>query len=265
MEELLKKAGDYLVKSQNADGSWGDGDPYICARALYASLETGAPQNAIDAGISYILGCQDKDGCFKGKTISFSDAMNTAYPLIVLSKFHYHKASPPISKGIMWLIETQNEDGSWSGRNKTKNAYTTTMCLRAIHNYGFSGISKFQKGIEYSNEYMGNLIFYREPVSHIYYPIINLQRMSYLKPETKERFMKYAERTLKTCLFGSRFVDVTYLMGALKALDEKEESEIASEMISCTQNEDGSFAKDNTMISDTAYTSLVVLAMKNKL
>ncbi|MCD1295187.1 hypothetical protein CUJ83_09270 [Methanocella sp. CWC-04] len=264
MESLLKNAKEYLIRSQNPDGSWGNGDPYICARILNAFSEEDTPKDVLDKGIGYLVSCQQDDGHYAGKTNMFTDAANTAYPILVLNKYAFHKASKYISTALIWLIENQNEDGSWSGRNKNKNLYTTTLCLRALHFYYFSGIARYKKGVEYSLEYIEKMNFYREPVSHVYSPIVNLKKIDRLDKKTEERFKSYATRLIHTSIMGGQVADIAYLLGTLKALDEKEDSAIAEEWLVSAVNEDGGFGKDLYSKSDPGTTALVILAIGNE-
>ncbi|HTX43564.1 MAG TPA: hypothetical protein VMC61_02455, partial [Methanocella sp.] len=43
---MASGARDYLIGSQRPDGSWGSGDPFVCARALYA-LRDGMPRDTL--------------------------------------------------------------------------------------------------------------------------------------------------------------------------------------------------------------------------
>ena len=103
------------------------------------------PDDTLINGLNYLECCQAEDGHFSRRTNMYTDASNTAYAMIVLNKFDYGKASLPISKGIMWLLENQDEDGSW-GANTKKKAYTTTLCLRALHTFYLSGLARFARG-----------------------------------------------------------------------------------------------------------------------
>ncbi len=259
----LARAGEFLVRSQLPDGSWGSGDPFVCARALYA-LHDGLPEDTLIRGLRYMEGCQGPDGSFRPKTKMYSAATSTAYSLIVLNKFDYGKASLPVSRGILWLLENQNDDGSW-GTNKKKKAYTTTFCLRALHTFYLSGIHRYAKGLEFALAYLEGLDFYDEPVSHVYAPVLNLKRIGRLDAGTEKRFIGYAGTKAAEAIDDGCVSDVAYMLGALKHLEETEISPIIEEWLAATQNDDGGFGKDLAAPSDPNWTALVALASANKL
>ncbi len=195
----------------------------------------------------------------------YSDAANTAYSMIVLNRFDYGKASIPISRGIIWLLEHQDADGSWGGNNKHKRAYTTALCLRALHTFYLSGIARFEKGLDYVVERLDKMDFAAEPVSHVYAPILHLQRIGYLDNDLKSRFIDYSLPALKGAIADGQVADVAYLIGTLNALDEKMMTAAAAEWLETAQKEDGGFGKDTASCSDPNWSALVILSMRNKL
>ncbi|WP_174591018.1 prenyltransferase/squalene oxidase repeat-containing protein [Methanocella conradii] len=261
--DTLEKAIKFLMGSQRPDGSWGNGDPFVCARVMLA-LKDDAPEGMLLKGLEYLEGRQETDGHFKPVGGMYSDATSTAYALIVLNKFDYGKASLPVSRGIVWLVESQNEDGSW-GRNKEKKAYTTTFCLRALHAFYLSGINRFARGLEFSLGYLRGLDFSREPVSHVYAPILNLYRMSYLDDGLRDKFFEFALDAAEPALEGGSVADVAYLLGTLKALEETDVSAALEEWLAAAQHDDGSFGKDLASPGDPNWTALVALAIKGML
>ncbi len=265
MSHSLSDTAEYLVSTQNSDGSWEAGDPLVCARALYAIKEIGGNEEALAAGLDFLVNSQSGEGNFPSKSKMYSDASNTAYALIVLNKFDYGKASLPVSRGIIWLIEHQDADGSWGGDNKHKRAYTTALCLRALHTFYLSGIARFEKGLSYVTERVNKMDFATEPVSHVYAPILHLQRIGYLDNALGDRFIDHSLSALKSAIAGGQVADVAYLLGTLNALGEKEISATAAEWLETTQNEDGGFGKGLLSGSEPNWTALAVLALANKL
>ena len=265
MSHALSDTAEYLVSAQNSDGSWGAGDPLVCARALYAIKEIGGNEEALASGLRFLDDSQSRDGCFPAKSKMYSDAANTAYALIVLNKFDYGKASMPVSRGIMWLLEHQDADGSWGGNNKHKRGYTTALCLRALHTFYLSGIARFEKGLSYVHEHVNRMDFATEPVSHVYAPILHLQRIGYLGNALETRFIDYSLPALKSAIAEGQVADVAYLLGTLNALGEKEISAVAAEWLETTQKEDGGFGKDISSGSDPNWSALVILSIRNKL
>jgi squalene cyclase len=265
MAHSLADAGEYLVSVQNEDGSWGAGDPLVCARALYALQAIEGNEDALLSGLKFLENSQASDGHFPAKSKMYSDAANTAYTLVVLNRFDYGKASLPVTRGIIWLLEHQAEDGSWGGSNTHKRAYTTALCLRALNTYYMSGIERFAKGLAYVIESIKQMDFYSEPISHVYAPVLHLKRIDYLDEVIESRFLDYALNTLGDAIDEGRVADVAYLLGTLNAMNETEMSEIAAEWMETAQNEDGGFGKDLQSGSDPNWTALAILAMRNKL
>lgn len=255
--------GDYLMGAQLPDGSWGSGDPFICARALFA-LEGRMPDDALARGLDHLVGMQDPDGHFRRMTRTYSDESNTAYAMVVLNRFDYGKASLPISRGILWLLESQRDDGSW-GPNPRKRAYTTTLCLRALHTFHLSGLRRFAGGLGFSMEYLHGLRFEDEPVSHVYGPILNLQRIGCLDGELRDRFIAYARGACGDAVARGDVADAACLLGTLKAVDGAGEARAVEDWLRAVRNPDGGHGKAAGAASDAGTTALVALAGSNRL
>ncbi len=260
--EALAPALEYLIKAQLPDGSWGSGEPLVCARALYA-LQGYASDDTIIKGLKYLESTQEPDGHFGRKPGTYTDAANTAYTMIVMNRFDYGKASLPISKGIMWLLESQNEDGSW-GPNARKKGFTTTLCLRALHTFYLSGIHRFARGLDYSMEYVKSLRFEEEPVTHVYGPVLNLSRIGYLDDVIKEKFIEYSWTAVRDAIGDGRVSDAAALLGTLNALEEEDISSVIVEWLPAVQNADGGFGKLIDTPSDPGTTALVLLAFSDR-
>lgn len=265
MNDTLARAADYLVKSQNADGSWADGDPFVCARATYALEVSGSSNPAQGTGVNYLEKIQEPDGRFPGKSGMYTDAACTAYALIVLNRFNFSKASLPVSRGILWLLEHQNADGSWSGRNVKKNAYTTSLCLRALYTFYLYGLTKYRKGAEHVLEMVKAPGFFDEPVSHVYAPVLNLRRIDQLPEDLETGFLAYAEKHVSEAIEARRIADVAYLAGTLGAIGESRLRSQSVEWLQSVQNADGGFGKETGTTSGPNWTALVVLALGDRL
>lgn len=265
MEEMMERCKNYLIKTQKEDGSWGSGDPFACARILYALKETEAPEEILEKGIAYIESCQDKSGRFAGKTIMYTDAANTAYSLFVLNKFDYSKASSIVNRSLIWLLENQNEDGSWSGRNRTKNAYTTSVCLRALFTFYLTVLGKYTKALSYTLNYLDETDFKAEHVSHVYAPVLNLKRIESLPDDLQIKFIEYAGEALPKAMDSGEIADVAYLLGTLKALGEERYTSQCMEWLKSKQSRGDGFARSVKESCEPNWTALVVLAVINKL
>lgn len=265
MKETLLRAAAYLARAQHPDGSWVEGDPFICARACAALLACDNPEKARDIGINYLERLQADDGRFPAKSGIYTDAACTAYALVVMNRYNYSKASLPVSRGILWLLEHQSADGSWSGRNTTKNAYTTSLCLRALYTYYLSGLAKYRLGVGHVLERMEAPGFFDEPVSHVYGPVLNLKRIDQLPLAIEASFLKYAVAHAETAISAGQVADVAYLAGTLGALGENTLRMKCVEWLRTARNKDGGFGKEKGLASDPNWTALVVLAVTNRL
>lgn len=265
MKATLLRAAAYLARAQHKDGTWGDGDPFICARACAALQACNSQKPAMEAGVARLERSQEADGRFPAKSGMYTDAACTAFALIILNRFHYSKASLPVSRGIVWLLEHQNPDGSWSGRNATKNAYTTSLCLRALYTYYLSGLAKYRLGVVHVLERTGAPGFFDEPVPHVYGPVLNLMRIEQLPQAIEARFLKYAVAHGEKTMAEGRVADVAYLAGTLGAIGEHTLRTKCVEWLRTAQNKDGGFGKEKGMASDPNWTALAVLAMADRL
>lgn len=265
MRETLNRAAGCLAAAQHKDGSWGDGAPFICARACAALEAAGGQELAKGLGVSQLERSQASDGRFPAKSSMYTDAASTAYALVILNRFNYSKASLPVSRGLLWLLEQQNPDGSWSGRNTTKNAYTTALCLRALYTYYLSGLAKYRKGVGHVLDCLEAPGFFDEPVSHVYAPVLHLRRIGQLPPEIEAQFIGYAESHIDQVISGGQIADAAYLAGALGAAGETKLRMKCVAWLESVQNPGGGFGKEKGDESDPNWTALVVLALADKL
>lgn len=265
MTETLIRAAAYLARAQHMGGSWGDGDPFVCARACAALQACDNQELAKGIGVSYLEKCQAEDGSFPAKSGMYTDAACTAYALVVLNRFNYSKASLSVSRGILWLLEHQGADGSWSGRNTTKNAYTTSLCLRALYTYYLYGLAKYRLGVGHVLGRIEAPGFFDEPVSHVYGPVLNLKRIDQLSLAVEAKFLKYAVTHADNAIRAGQVADVAYLAGTLGAIGENTLRTKCVEWLRTARNKDGGFGKEKGAASDPNWTALVVLAVTNRL
>jgi len=154
----IDKGIDYLINSQNDDGSWGSNwvyydSPYYPTHVILPSLKLYGLENSntYTKAIEYIISTQKKDGSWNNKTnykYKPSIEMRTALALNSLLVNSIDSEYNKIKKGIDWLINTQKSDGHWSGGyfvgwgpdsgihpGKKEDIYTTSLALRAFMNY----------------------------------------------------------------------------------------------------------------------------------
>ncbi|MBD2017586.1 squalene--hopene cyclase [Microcoleus sp. FACHB-53] len=143
------RAIDYLIREQEADGSWfgrwGVNYIYGTSGALSA-LALIAPQThcrRIERGAAWLVGCQNSDGGWGETCRSYdnpalkgqgtSTASQTAWALIGLmaageatGKF----ASEAIERGVNYLLNTQRSDGTWNESEFTGTGFPSHFYLK---------------------------------------------------------------------------------------------------------------------------------------
>lgn len=166
-QERIDKAIAYLVKEQEADGSWfgrwGVNYIYGTSGALSA-LEAIAPKThktAIERGANWLVSCQNSDGgwgetCQSYKDVSLkgkgvSTASQTAWALIGLlaaieATGNTYKEA--IDRGINYLLTTQKSDGTWYESDFTGTGFPGHFYLK-YHYYQqyfpLLALSRYQK------------------------------------------------------------------------------------------------------------------------
>lgn len=159
-----KKAGAFLLKAQNKNGSWGripgmkqDGELGMTALAVLALSESptelrGRYKDACQKASTWIVNFQAKDGSITQPRTGMT-TYRTALSLMALQAFDAVKYKAEIAKAASWLQGAQISEnsgtkssdknyGGWGyGRDKRPNAdlSNATMALEALAK---SGISK---------------------------------------------------------------------------------------------------------------------------
>ncbi len=143
------RAIDYLIREQEADGSWfgrwGVNYIYGTSGALSA-LALIAPQThcrRIERGAAWLVGCQNSDGGWGETCRSYdnpalkgqgtSTASQTAWALIGLmaageatGKF----ATEALERGVNYLLNTQRSDGTWNESEFTGTGFPSHFYLK---------------------------------------------------------------------------------------------------------------------------------------
>ncbi|HEY9834815.1 MAG TPA: squalene--hopene cyclase [Stenomitos sp.] len=143
------RAIDYLIREQEADGSWFGrwGVNYIYGTSgAVSALALIAPQkhrNSIERGAAWLVGCQNSDGGWGETCRSYdnpalkgqgtSTASQTAWALIGLmaageatEKF----ANEAIERGINYLLSSQRADGTWNEAEFTGTGFPSHFYLK---------------------------------------------------------------------------------------------------------------------------------------
>jgi squalene cyclase len=150
-----KEAISWLLQKQIKQGDWGSAwEYYGCpAYALWPVMKVLQNENtneaklAKDKAVAFILAAQNENGSWFYKDASFqkqtSAELQTALILSALQNAGI-KNSEVILKGINFLVNAQQKNGSWDGgyfpipeKRYTKQEYVfaTALAVDAIHNY----------------------------------------------------------------------------------------------------------------------------------
>ena len=130
--ERISRGLEFLEKTQEADGSWFGrwGVNYIYGTSgvlsALAVIATDTHQTQMQRGINWLVSCQNTDGGWGETCFSYKDSRlkgqgdstpsQTAWALIGLldgGKALGTLQSTAIHRGINYLINTQNPDGTW--------------------------------------------------------------------------------------------------------------------------------------------------------
>ncbi|MFK8183647.1 MAG: squalene--hopene cyclase [Phormidesmis sp.] len=142
----------YLLNEQEADGSWfgrwGVNYLYGTGEALsaLAFLDADKYQSAINKGTDWLMRCQNSDGGWGETAHSYGDAAlkgqgpstasQTAWALLGLIDVESVASGADanrraaIEKGIQYLLNTQEEDGSWTELEYTGTGFPEHFYLR---------------------------------------------------------------------------------------------------------------------------------------
>ncbi len=145
----LSRGLKYLKEEQCEDGSWfgrwGVNYIYGTSGALSA-LALTAPrqcQENIKRGIGWLVSCQNEDGGWGETCHSYSNpklkgqgvstASQTAWALLGLLDTHFYlsdEAKLAVQKGIQYLLNTQQQDGTWEEKEFTGTGFPEHFYLR---------------------------------------------------------------------------------------------------------------------------------------
>lgn len=113
---IISKSLDYLAAQQNDDGSWYStwyhGPFYGTWVAVRAFLSVRSGSSVIHKAVRFLKNSQRSDGGwgFTGN----SDPLSTALALLTLALTSKRRNRDAIERGAIYLMETQEPDGSWA-------------------------------------------------------------------------------------------------------------------------------------------------------
>ena len=174
--DALRRAGDYLLREEvTVRGDWAIRRPDLPAGGwafefendLYPDVddtavvalalhELGRGSEAIRRGVDWLVGMQSSDGgwgafdadnramwlyripfCDFGKVTDEPSADVTAHALETLGTLGAHPEAA--ERGLAWLLDEQEEDGSWFGRWGVNHLYGTGAALPGLAAMGVPG------------------------------------------------------------------------------------------------------------------------------
>ena len=147
--QRLERGLQYLLKEQEADGSWFGrwGVNYIYGTSeVLSALALFAPErcrDAISRGVDWFLSCQNEDGGWGETCRSYNDptlkgvgvstASQTAWALLGLLdavEAVGNRIDGVVERGIQYLISTQNPDGTWDEEEFTGTGFPGHFYIR---------------------------------------------------------------------------------------------------------------------------------------
>ncbi len=172
-QEKIDSAIAYLIKEQEADGSWFGrwGVNYIYGTSgVLSALALIAPQSqgkVIERGAAWLASCQNFDGGWGETCRSYDDsrlkgqgvstASQTAWALIGLMAAGEATGNwyqEEITAGIDYLITTQQTDGSWEEAEFTGTGFPSHFYIRYHlyrQNFPLTALGKYQQCSLFSN------------------------------------------------------------------------------------------------------------------
>ncbi|WP_435196280.1 PKD domain-containing protein [Natronomonas sp. EA1] len=123
-DRIRVNATAYLVSTQRADGSWGDGEANGMSTAVAvwglarSGVDTPAVNDAIEDGVAWLLANQEADGAWSEDRSSSWRSTGTAsettgYALLALNETGIPADNETITRGTSYLVGVYDTDGSW--------------------------------------------------------------------------------------------------------------------------------------------------------
>ncbi|MBI4242759.1 MAG: terpene cyclase/mutase family protein [Planctomycetes bacterium] len=296
IEKATEKGLEYLVKSQNNDGSWGNnmtvGVTGLTCLALMSAgnyTDRGKHSKAVTKGVKYLLSNIREDGYITDDTGSnmYSHAYATLCLIQAYSMSQEDEIKTKVKKAINLLIRCQNKDGGWRYNPTPQDAdlsvtVAVLQTLRSARNVGIS-VPKItiEKGVNYVEKCIRPEGFGYQPGGHVTYAltaagIVCLNSAGYYISNSKGKIKKALEVSINklfTNMTNQQLSDSFYLYGNYYASQAmyvfggdywiKYFKKIYPDILT-KQNSDGSWSDNSYTNSFGTAMSLLVLQVPNE-
>ena len=157
-KEFLEKAVNFLLSAQRIDGSFchtvsNTKDNYCMETTATAVLALATAKKNVDKTVSFMLSKQNQDGSWE---IGIPDMFKHRFwpsitGFVLNSLLHLKISSNQISKGIDFLLEKQQENGSWGSSWIYYDTpyYPTHVILSTLRLYGLADSEAYKKSINF--------------------------------------------------------------------------------------------------------------------
>ena len=137
--ETIERAESYIRAAQNEDGGWplipgGESDVEITSFAMQALMFKGwgTGSTVIRRGVRYLTRQQKQDGSWNGNTA------HTIFVLVALAQAETDDSEARFA-GLKWIMDAQNENGSWAREmHKPGNPLYTAAVLAGLKRMRFT-------------------------------------------------------------------------------------------------------------------------------
>jgi squalene-hopene/tetraprenyl-beta-curcumene cyclase len=188
LDQQIFEPGNWQVRAKNVEpGGWAfefdnnrypdidDTSEVIMALNLARLGPEDDPRrrHAIKRGVNWILALQSKDGGWGafdkdnnrtyvsrlpfsdfGEVLDPTSADVTSHILEMMGKLGYRQDFPPLSRALRYILDRQEEDGSWFGRWGVNHIYGTAAVLPALEMVGEDmGLDYIQNGCRWLKEH----------------------------------------------------------------------------------------------------------------
>jgi hypothetical protein len=130
VRDAREKGAAWLAKAKPSDTT------QAALLRLFVKARAGEPAKALESEVEWILSRQNKDGGWGQIKDATSDAYATGQALYVLSLIGVKRDQQALRRGVAFLVNTQQEDGSWPMAGRAHEGATPSKNLVPITYFG---------------------------------------------------------------------------------------------------------------------------------